>query len=107
MVGGIRLLAGTDRWLVVGGGAALGLAVLLQGVVSAATSYGSAIGQALLVVLLLPAPVVAAVLAGLPVVGGWVAHVRSTAPAGAGPAGPAGPAGLVTLPVPRGTGRVG
>ncbi|MSW63557.1 MAG: hypothetical protein F2825_01565 [Actinobacteria bacterium] len=78
VVGGVRLLAGADRWFVVGAGAALGLAVLLQAVVSAANSYGSAFGQALLVVFLLPPPVVAAVLAGLPVVGGWVEHVRGT-----------------------------
>ncbi|SDP66252.1 hypothetical protein SAMN05660199_04539 [Klenkia soli] len=78
IVGGTRLLAGADRWFVVGGGAALGVAVLTQAVVSAATSYGSAFGQAFLVVLLLPVPVVAAVLAGLPAVGGWVEHVRGT-----------------------------
>ncbi|MCO7219432.1 hypothetical protein [Klenkia sp. PcliD-1-E] len=76
IAGGTRLLAGRDRWLVVGGGAALALAVLLQAVISAATSYGSAFGQAVLVVFLLPAPAVSAVLAGLPVVGGWVDHVR-------------------------------
>jgi hypothetical protein len=86
IAGGTRLLAGADRWLVVGGGAALALAVLAQAVVSAATSYGSSFGQAVLVVFLLPVPTIAAVLAGLPVVGGWVEHVR------AGRAGPQQPA---------------
>ena len=77
ILGGTRLLAGRDRWIVVGGAAALALAVLAQAVVSAATSYGSATGQAFLVVLLLPVPAIAGVLAGLPVVGGWVEHERS------------------------------
>ncbi|SCX59255.1 hypothetical protein SAMN03159343_3927 [Klenkia marina] len=87
IAGGTRLLAGADRWVVVGGGAALALAVLAQAVVSAATSYGSAFGQAFLVVLLLPVPTIAAVLAGLPVVGGWVDHVRS-GPSGGHPGTP-------------------
>lgn len=78
--GSIRLLAGTDRWFVVGGGAALALTVLLQAVVSAASSYGTASGQATLVVFLLPVPTVAAVLAALPLVGGWVASRRGTGP---------------------------
>ncbi len=78
VAGGTRLLAGRDRWVLVGGGTALALAVLLQAVVSAASSYGSAFGQALLVVFLLPVPALAAVLAALPVVGGWVDHVRGT-----------------------------
>ncbi|MEI4271581.1 hypothetical protein TEK04_07575 [Klenkia sp. LSe6-5] len=89
VAGGTRLLAGADRWLVVGGGAALALAVLAQAVVSAATSYGSAFGQAVLVVLLLPVPTTAAVLAGLPVVGGWVEHVRGGRAAEGARGGPA------------------
>lgn len=80
ILGGIRLLARADRWFVVGGGAALALTVLAQAVVSAANSYGAAVGQATLVVLLLPVPTVAAVLAGLPVVGGWIAAGSQGAP---------------------------
>lgn len=88
IVGGTRLLTGRDRWVVVGGAAALSLAVLAQAVVSAATSYGSAIGQAFLVVLLLPVPAIAGVLAGLPVVGGWVEHERGGRPAPTPPGTP-------------------
>ncbi|SDG83585.1 hypothetical protein [Klenkia brasiliensis] len=76
VLGGTRLLAGRDRWVLVSGGVALALAVLLQAVLSAASSYGSSFGQALLVVFLLPVPAVSAVLGVLPVVGGWVDHVR-------------------------------
>lgn len=76
--GAIRLLARTDRWFLVGGAAALAVTVLLQAVVSAASSYGTASGQATLVVFLLPVPTVAAVLAALPLVGGWIAAGRGT-----------------------------
>lgn len=88
ILGGTRLLAGRDRWIVVGGAAALALAVLAQAVVSAATSYGSATGQAFLVVLLLPVPAIAGVLAGLPVVGGWVEHERGGGAASTTPVAP-------------------
>ncbi len=83
VLGGIRLLARADRWSIAVGGAVLALTVLGQAVISAASSYGSAAGQATLVVLLLPAPSIAAVLASLPLIGGWVAGGR---PAASGPA---------------------